>query len=396
MTEINQEGESKLSVLIASSNAEEIDKLKASLSFEKDLFVEDSISDGFVLEEKLKILSSDVLILDYHLKNINMIEFLEQSTIRYATTAIILLVDSEDLVDLMKLLQISIRNVIQKPIDFINLPETIRRSFISTFKNRKSKTFDYNEKKPGVLLSITGAKGGVGKSLFAANLSVILGNLTEKYKVLLLDMGLPYGDIRAIMGIPPDKTQSVLDIITISDEITATRLESITVKSMYYPNVDVVLSPNKPDSEKGINQDSLRKLIRSLKLIYDFIIIDTNPGVDEITKVIFEKSDKIFILFTPEIHSIYRLVNYLKEFQWLKILTPPELIYNRRTHKADQFVSKILSKVLPYPIFASISDDPKSVTQSLNMIYPVVTKKTLIRKDIMFIAKKILEWSSAL
>jgi MinD-like ATPase involved in chromosome partitioning or flagellar assembly len=121
-----------------------------------------------------------------------------------------------------------------------------------------------------------------------------------------------------------------------------------------------------------------------------------NPGVDEITKVVFERSDKIFILFTPEIHSIFRLVNYLKEFQWLKISSPPELIYNRRTKKSDQYVGNILSKVLPYPIFASISEDTKSFTQALNLMYPVVAKNNQSKKDFMFITKKILEWFSSL
>jgi len=394
--DIDQQSSSKLSVFVATSDPLEIEKIKSSLGYEKDLFVEEVISDGFILEEKLKILSSDVLILDYHLKNINMIEFLEQATIRYPTTSIILFVNPADLIDLRKLLQIAIRNVIARPIDYIKLPEMIRSIFISTFKSQKLKTFDYNEKKPGVLLAITSAKGGVGKSFFTSNLSLILANLAEKYKVLLLDLGLPYGDIRAIMGIPPDKTQSVLDIITIADEITPARLESITAQSKYYPNVEVVLSPNRPGSSESINQDSLRKLIRSLKLIYDFIIVDMNPGVDDVTKVVFERADKIFILFTPEIHSIFRLVNYLKEFQWLKIASPPELIYNRRTKKSDQYVGNILSKVLPYPIYASISEDTVNVTQSLNMMYPVVTKKNFIRKDIMFITKKILGWFTSL
>jgi MinD-like ATPase involved in chromosome partitioning or flagellar assembly len=121
-----------------------------------------------------------------------------------------------------------------------------------------------------------------------------------------------------------------------------------------------------------------------------------NPGVDEVTRVVFERADKIFIMFTPEIHSIFRLVNYLKEFQWLKISSPPELIYNKRTRKADKYVGNILSKVLPYPIYASISEDTNSFTQSLNLMYPVVTKNNQIKKDIMFITKKILEWASTI
>lgn len=147
--DIDEQTSSKLSVFVACSDPGEIDKIKSSLGYEKDLFIEDTITDGFLLEEKLKILSSDVLILDYQLKNINMIEFLEQAAIRYPTISIILFVNNEDLVDLKKLLQMAIRNVIARPIEYIRLPEMIRSIFISTFKNRKLKSFDYNEKKIG-------------------------------------------------------------------------------------------------------------------------------------------------------------------------------------------------------------------------------------------------------
>ena len=80
-------------------------------------------------------------------------------------------------------------------------------------------------------------------------------------------------------------------------------------------------------------------------MIYDYIIVDLDPGVNDVSKIVFEQSNKIFIVFTPEIPSLFRLVNYLKEFQWLKINTPPEIVYNRRTKKADQKIHSILQKI---------------------------------------------------
>ena len=81
---------SKLSVLIAISDTEEAKKIEDAIKNETDLIIEDTINDGFLLSEKVKIAVPDIIILDYHLKNINVLEFVEEAVIRYPATATIL------------------------------------------------------------------------------------------------------------------------------------------------------------------------------------------------------------------------------------------------------------------------------------------------------------------
>ena len=385
---------SKLSVLIAISDTEEAKKIEDAIKNEADLIIEDTINDGFLLSEKVKIAVPDIIILDYHLKNINVLEFVEEAVIRYPATATIIIVNEEDLVDLRKL--IIIRNVITRPLKFDELPRLIRNAFVSTIKKRKLLSSSFKEKKPGVLITVSSAKGGVGKSVISANLSLILGNLKEQYKTILLDLNIPYGDQKAILGISPEKNQSIIDLIRISDELTPAWINSVAVRSEAYPNFDIVLSPNKANSYEEIDTASLVQTIKALKLMYDFIIIDANPGVDRLNQTIFKESDRILVLFTPEISSIYRLVNFLRDFQGLRIARPPDLIYNKRSKKADKTVGNILAKVLPYPIYASITEDIKNFTDSLNYLYPIVTKKGPVRNDMLRLAQALLEWYNQL
>ncbi len=385
---------SKLSVLLAISDTDEAKKIEEVLSKENDIIIEDTISDGFLLADKVKILLPDVIVIDYHLKNINVLDFVSEVIVRYPTTATLIIVDEEDLIDLRKFL--SFRNVITRPLKFNELPQFIRNAFVTTIKKRKLLSSSFKEKKPGVLIVISSAKGGVGKSVISANLSLIFGNLKEQYKVILLDMNIPYGDQKAILGISPEKNQSVVDLLRISEELTPARISSIAVRSEAYPNFDIILSPNRANSYKEIDADCLIQAIKALKLIYDFIIVDANPGIDQINRTLFEESERILILFTPEISSIYRLVNFLRDFQGLRIARPPDLIYNRRSKKADKVVGNILAKVLPYQIYASITEDIKSFTDSLNYLYPAVTKKGAARNDMMRLAQALLEWYNQL
>ncbi len=383
--------QNQLTVLFALESTKEFDEQKNNFDENSMFRVEDLVSDGFILEEKIRLLTPDILILDYHLKNINMINFLEEAVIKYPSTSIVLIVNQADLVDIRKIVKTATRNVITRPFESNALPQLAMNAFVSSFKDKKLQN-GMQSRKLGKLLSFTSAKGGVGKSFLSVNLSLVLANLTESYKVLLMDFGLPYGDQRAITNISPDKTQSSLDLLLIADELSPERLNSVVQRSEIYPNFDIVVAPGSSDRMMEIDETQLRKTIRTLKLIYDYIIVDLDPGVNDITKIIFEQSDKIFIVFTPEIPSLFRLVNYLKEFQWLKINSPPEIIYNKRNKKADQKVSSILQKILPYPLFSTIREDNKVAFSSLNDMFPAVTKKGVLRKDIMDFAERILEW----
>lgn len=388
---MDKDQSAKLSILLATGKKNEAEEINRSLSKEPDFYIEETINDGFLLSEKIRVLSPDILVLDYHLKNIAMEQFIDEAQTRNPSMTIVLLIDESDYVDLTKFYDSSVRNVLARPFTFSEFPSIIRSAFFVSFKKRKQQASVYTNKTPGIVISFSSAKGGVGKSFLSSNLSLVLANLKNNFKVLLLDFALPYGDQRAIMGIPPSSTQSVMDLVSIAEEITPDRISSVVVKSTVYPNVDVILSSANKDIKSNFSE-TIPKVLKALRLTYDFIIVDLNPGLDEISTPVLEKSDKILLVFTPEIPSIYRLINFLKDFQWLKIMNPPEIIYNRRSKKSDREVGALLSKVLPYKIFATISEDIRTASYSLNFLTPAVTRKSPIRKDILGLSQKVLEW----
>ena len=245
--------DNQLTVVFALENSSELETLQPFFDKNPMLKIEDLILDGFILDEKIRMLSPDILILDYHLKNINMINFLEEAVIKYPSTSIVLIVQQEDLIDIRKIVKTATRNVITRPFSPDSLPQIAMNAFVSTFKDKKFHNTSMQSKELGKLLSFTSAKGGVGKSLISVNLALILANLTESYKILLMDLGLPYGDQRAITNISPDKTQSTLDLFTIADELSPERLNNIVQRSEIYPNFDIVVSPGSFERMKEID-----------------------------------------------------------------------------------------------------------------------------------------------
>ena len=74
-----------------------------------------------------------------------------------------------------------------------NEPNDIVNKRVERFNNIKQSynllTSVIKEKAPGKIIAIGGAKGGIGKSMFAANLGVMLTNMGYKTAVIDLDLG---------------------------------------------------------------------------------------------------------------------------------------------------------------------------------------------------------------
>src|ERR1700679_466245 len=113
-----------------------------------------------------------------------------------------------------------------------------------------------------------GGKGGVGKSVFAANLAYAF--LKEmRAKVLLIDCDpKSCGHQNFITGIRPQKT--VMDLASYTGAITPQTLaQLVTTHSSGLGYIGAVLGPDQPFQ---VNPDLLRKQLYTLSQHYKYII----------------------------------------------------------------------------------------------------------------------------
>lgn len=217
------------------------------------------------------------------------------------------------------------------------------------------------------LIAVIGGKGGVGKSVFAANLAHAF--IKEmKSKTLLIDCDpKSCGDQNFITGIRPNKT--VMDLAGFSGAITAQAIGQLV--TTHPSGLSYIGAVTGPDQVFNVRVDLLRKQIHSLSQHFKYIIIDLGSELDAVQTGIIEDATVILTIATPEVlvvNQTRRLVN-----EMLSASVPGDFIQvilnkvNRSGLDANA-----IAQSLRRPILGSIPQDDASATAALQRSMPMV------------------------
>lgn len=171
------------------------------------------------------------------------------------------------------------------------------------------------------VIAIANQKGGVGKTMTSVSLSACLA-LNNK-KVLLLDLD-PQGHSTKAFGFY-DSTQYPLSmkdvIVSVIEDIQLDREQLILHSN---ENVDIVPSNI---SLAGINsklesamcrETVLKRFVDTVKDDYDYVIIDTNPSLDNLPINALTASDKVVITVQAEPYAVEGMADLLRSINMVK------------------------------------------------------------------------------
>ena len=163
-----------------------------------------------------------------------------------------------------------------------------------------------NENKKGKIITVTSAKGGVGKTIFLLNLAGIFSRM--KQKVLIVDCDLVGGAVALDLNLNPIK-----NIFHISDDIFNNRYQNYTdYLTSYQDNIDIVASCKDPKQTLKIDMNYIMMFLKQVKNEYDIILVDTTHGFTKENINILDKSDIILYMMTNDIMDIKNTKSYME------------------------------------------------------------------------------------
>lgn len=166
----------------------------------------------------------------------------------------------------------------------------------------------------------TSGKGGVGKTTICANLGVKLASMGNRVVMIDLDIGLNNLDV--VMGI---ENRIVFDIVDCLEN--KCRVRQALVQDLKYPNL-YVLPSSHLFSSNSVHAHSLKLIVDSLAVSFDYVLIDCPAGIDVgFHRAVF-CADEAIVVTTPHISAIRdadKVISVLKSYN----LVSTKLIVNR-------------------------------------------------------------------
>ncbi|MCY9668728.1 AAA family ATPase [Paenibacillus alginolyticus] len=196
------------------------------------------------------------------------------------------------------------------------------------------------------IVTVYGAKGGIGRTVFLLNLASVLAKFG--LKACVLDLDLYHGTVAATLQVHPE--WAITDLVR---RIHEPKLRQTCLQQSEM-GFSFVAAPTSYMDISGITIDALVEVIHFLKEEMDIVLIDIPTIFDSGLKGIMEHSDSILLMTSDESASVKNLRMMAGELQKLG---KPQLftIGNRVTgHGVSEAEFK---EFLPWPLLLSFAED---------------------------------------
>jgi len=205
----------------------------------------------------------------------------------------------------------------------------------------------------GRIVTVFSPKGGVGKTTMAVNLALALADKGAR-KVCLVDMDLAFGDVAITLQLFPSHT--IEHAVGSEDSVDAALLESLLTR--HPDSVMVLAAPSHPDVRDRVTPLLVSRILRALREIFDFIVVDTAPAFDEQTLTALDETDECVVVATLDVPTLKNVKVALETLEMLNIASGHRHLLLNRADDAvglgPDKVESILGMVVATQISTSI------------------------------------------
>lgn len=183
----------------------------------------------------------------------------------------------------------------------------------------------------GRVVTLMGAKGGTGVTSLALHLAL---NLVQRHeqKCLLVDEHPALGDVSLYLGLSRNQ-YSFYELVHNTDRLDVDLLQGFL--SRHASGLDVLDAPEAIHAFPHASSEAIEHTLAFLTENYQFVIIDTPPGLTEDTCAAIRQSDRLAIVITPELPAIR---NAIRSIEYLTSLHYPDdsidIVLNRHSRKS--------------------------------------------------------------
>ena len=237
----------------------------------------------------------------------------------------------------------------------------------------------------GTVITVFGAKGGIGKTTISTNLATALVRATSS-TVVLVDMDTRFGDVAIMMDVAVE--QSIADLARRIDDMDRDTVRDYLVR--HHSGVMILPAPLHPTEWRNVTPQQITKIINLLAQTHDYVIVDTPGTFNEIVAATLEAASLILLVTSMDIASIKDTALALEMLQSAAVSEDKVKLMINHSTAANTLREDDVERVLEYKVFWRIPHD-LNVATSTQLGQPVVITKPYAR-----VSRSITDLAAAL
>ena len=162
------------------------------------------------------------------------------------------------------------------------------------------------EKEPARVISFFATKGGVGRSVIAANFALALSRLEPQARICLADLDMQFGDLALILNVKPRGT--VAELVSSGGPFDE-ELPNYLAKCS--ENVFLLAAPARPEEAELVQGAHTTEILDALAARFDYVIADPPAVFNDVALAALDKSDQVFLVSAPVILDLKNLRSVL-------------------------------------------------------------------------------------
>ena len=375
----------KFRVLIVDDIAETRENIRKLLQFEADIEVVAVARTGKEAIQLTQETNPDVVLMDINMPDMDGIAATEIIRQKVPFVEVVILSVQGDQNYMRKAMLVGARDFLTKPPMPDELVAAIRRAG-KMAREERAKTAqayiaapsgaNYNaatgQNTNGKIIMFYSPKGGTGCTTLAVNVAVALCN--DETRVIVVDANLQFGDVALFLNEQGKNT--ILDLTPRVDELEPSIVDEVIIKHAG-SGVHILASPSRPEHGENVNPDQFTKMLRYLRQLYAYIVVDTSSYLNDITLSVLDVAEAVVLVTVQDIPSIKNDRLFIDLLLSLNIPIEKIALVMNKFDKRIAILPEKISENLKQAVVAVIPLDERTVIPSVNRGIPfMIDNKT--------------------
>ncbi|WP_405895338.1 AAA family ATPase [Streptomyces sp. NBC_00104] len=307
------------------------------------------VSDSTALLDTLARLAAEsldelpeVVLVHERIGPVTALDLVRDLVLRFPAVGVVLVTSDTSTGVLTAAMDSGARGIVNLPLSYEALAERVQAAAAWSAGMRRhlgSPTPELYAGPGGTVVTVSGAKGGVGATVTAVQLA--LAARASGRTVALLDLDLQSGDVASYLDV--QFRRSVADLAGITDINPRVLQEAVYAHDT---GIALLLAPAEGERGEEVTDRVARQVVATLRSRHDVVVVDCGSQMTAATAAAVEMADQALLLVTPDVIAVRAAKRMVRLWDRLQIRKAEEtLTVVNRLSRATEIQPSLVEKV---------------------------------------------------